>query len=63
MKGNMRYFLLYFIIGMSCGAVFGAGLSVALNKIIFFPVCVSLGMVLGALIGIAIKKSKDNKDK
>lgn len=63
MKNNMNYFLLFFLMGISCGSVFGVGLSVALKTIVFFPIGISVGMIFGAIIGLAVKKSKDNSKK
>jgi len=60
MKNNMRYFLLFFIMGITCGSVFGLGLSVALKNILFLPIFISIGTIFGALIGLAIKKCKDS---
>ena len=58
MKKNMKYFLLFFIMGISCGCVFGLGLSVALKNILLLPIFGSIGTVLGALMGVAVKKAK-----
>jgi len=59
MKSNMKCFLLFFIMGISCGSVFGLGLSVALKNILLLPIFISTGTVLGVLMGLVVKKSKD----
>lgn len=52
MKKNKKYFLIFYLLGLSCGSVFGSGLSVAMNNILIFPIGIAGGMIAGALIGL-----------
>ena len=59
MKKNKKYFLIFYLLGLSCGSVFGSGLSVAMNNILIFPIGIAGGMIAGALIGLIYIKIKE----
>lgn len=54
-----KYFLIFYLLGLSCGSVFGSGLSVAMNNILIFPIGIAGGMIAGALIGMIYIKIKE----